>query len=343
MQVRVFVLLCLLGAQAAAQKIPDVRCALEDYRIDAVIYWQAPFKTGAVQVAVLEDPAGEQEARFDLTYGASLVSLRYKGKELLYGQTAGAALNLWKPRAGTEAELKGMQPYWSSFNPSQGYRSMDTPATVAGVACNGKRSLRAFAMMVDRAVNSSFQQEPLLAVWQGKISDSFPPGYTTPFAIETNASWVRNPAGSPEYYLKFEQSVVNVRAEATGELEWFLEGAAPWESLTAAAYPENCTEKSPCRTGDVKALVAGRYRDASRTDGFALAVPTEGWGTGRAFVRENAEFVVLAYGAVWAAPRHAFATVLTHALAGTSAHRYAWYVCAGGWEQAKAFAAAGPR
>ena len=75
-------LLCvpLLAWQAGAQKIPDVSCKLEDYAIDQVIYWQATVKVGKVQVAVLRDPAGEQEARFDLMHGASLLSLRYRGK-----------------------------------------------------------------------------------------------------------------------------------------------------------------------------------------------------------------------------------------------------------------------
>jgi hypothetical protein len=76
---RIVPLIILLVSHAAAQKIPNVRCVLEDYNVDSVIYWQAPFKIGKVQVAVLRDPAGEQEARFDLTRGATLISLRLKG------------------------------------------------------------------------------------------------------------------------------------------------------------------------------------------------------------------------------------------------------------------------
>ncbi len=326
-----------LAAFAAwAQKTPDVRCTLEDYTIDSVIYWQAPFKVGKVQVAVLRDPAGEQEARFDLRHGGALLSLRYRGQELLYGQSAGASLNLWAPRRGTETELKGLSPYWSSFNPSQGHASMDAPSTVVGVACRGQSAFRSFSMLVDRAVNSSFQKEPLLALWQGKISDSFPPGYSTPFALEQNATWVENPGGTPRYYLRLESSVVNVRPEGTGPLEWFLEGAAPWDAQFQAAFPENCNEKKPCSSAEAPVLAAGRYSDPSRTEGFAIVAAT--WNTSRAFIRENAEFVVLAYGAVWAAPRRSFAAVMERPLGGIEANRFTWHICAGAWDLARAFA-----
>lgn len=328
----------LLVSEAAAQRIPDVRCVLEDYNVDSVIYWQAPFKVGKVQVAVLRDPAGEQEARFDLTHGASLISLRYRGKELLFAQSAGASLNLYAPRRGTEQELRRLSPYWSAYSPTQGASSMEVPSPVTGVACNGQRAFRAFAVMVDRAQNSSFQQEPLLAVWKGKISDSFPPGYATPIAVETNAGWVENPGGAPKYYLKFDQSVVNVRAGGTGPLEWFIDGAAPWDYQFPASYPENCNEKTPCTSATAPVLAAGRYGDPARTHGFALVVPAAGWKSDRVFIRENSEFVVLMYGAVWAAERHTFAAVLAKPLEGIKANRLSWYVCAGPWDQARAFA-----
>lgn len=309
-------LFILLASLAAAQKIPDVPCMLEDYTIDSVIYWQAPSKVGKVQVAVLRDPAGEQEARFDLTHGATLISLRLKGKELLYAQSAGAGINLYVPRRGSEHELQGLRPYWSSYSPTQGHTSMEMPSAVQGVACHGQMAFRAFSMMVDRARNSSFQEEPLLAVWKGKLSDTFPPGYSTPFTVETNATWIENPAGSPRYYLKLDQTVVNIRPEPTPELEWFLEGAAPWDFLHAASYPEKCTEKTPCASTSTPVLATGRYEDEGRTTGFAIVAPTSGWNTRRAFIRENSEFVVLMYGAVWAAERHSFAAVLAKQLPG---------------------------
>src|SRR5437868_6268613 len=170
-----FVALLLPGAVANARAIPDVRCSVEDYPVRAVVAWQFPETLSKVQVVILRDPAGEQEARFDLLHGATLISLRYRGKELLFGHTAGASVAMFATRHGEEAELKGLAPYWSAFNPDQGGSSMGVPATTAGVACNGQSSMRAIAMMIDRGVNNSFQKDPLLGVWQGKISDNFPP------------------------------------------------------------------------------------------------------------------------------------------------------------------------
>jgi len=330
----------MLAWQAGAQKIPDVSCTLEDYNIDSVLYWQSTVKVGKVQVAVLRDPAGEQEARFDLMHGASLLSLRYRGKEMLYGQSAGASVAMFALRqraGGAAAAGRRPRPYQVMYSPDQGGSSFDVPATVGGVGCNGQQSMRAFAMMIDRGVDNSFQKDGLLGVWKGKVSDHFPPGYGTPFSIETNASWVANPGGTPRYYLKLDQSVVNVRAAEAAAFEWDLTAAAPWDFGLAASYPENCTEATPCTSATARALVAGRYEDEARTTGVATVVPTAAWRTGSAYVRPNAEYILLLYGAVWVAPRRTFGTVIEHPMAGGSAFQFSWYVCAGDWDQARAF------
>ena len=79
--------LALTAGSAAAQQIPDVRCQVEDYPLGAQLSWQSTEAVAKVQVVILRDPAGEQEARFDLTHGATLVSLRYHGNELLFGHS----------------------------------------------------------------------------------------------------------------------------------------------------------------------------------------------------------------------------------------------------------------
>ena len=336
-------LLVLLATAAFAQKIPDARCRVEDYTVNSVIAWQFPKTVGKIQVAVLRDPAAEQEARFDLLHGSTLISLRYQGKELLYGQSAGASVAMYSTRRGSEAELKEVTPYWSAYNPDQGGASMGAPAVTAGAACNGEASFRAFAMLNDRGVNNSFQADPLLAVWQGKISDNFPPGYSTPYVIETNASWVENPGGAPRFYLRLDQSVVKLRPGASGPLDWFLAAAAPWDFEHKTQYPENCTDKTPCTSATTGALATGRYADAAQNRGFATVVPTADWQTGRVYIRDNAEYVVLLYGAVWAAPRRSFAAVLDRAMDGIGAFRFSWYVCAGPWQQAKTFAERFPK
>ena len=329
-----------LNGTLMSQPMPDVRGTYEEYPVNMVVYWQSRGSIKSVQVAVLRDPAGEQEARFDLTRGATLISLRYHGKELLFSHSAGANVEMFVFRKDTSEDFKGLSPYWSAFHPSQGGNSMGIPSTVAGIACNGEKSMKAFSMMVDAGVNNSFERSPMFAVWKGELSNSFPPGYSTPYTIQTDAGWVPNsdPKGEPKYYLKLHQVVVNYRVKDSGPMEWFLEGAAPWTSIYSAVYaPKNCSEKTPCTSETAPLLMAGRYQDSIRNNGFAIVVPTAGWETKNAFVLENAEYVKLLYGAVWAAPRHTFAVVLSRPLNGLSAFSFDWYICAGNWKQACKF------
>jgi len=329
-----------IGFKAFAQQIPDVRCHTEDYPVAGVVtYWQSPDVLKSIQVVVLKDPAGEQEARFDLTHGGTLISLRYHGREVTYGKPGGANVSMYIPRRGTEDTLKGLSPYWSALHVDQGGSSMGTTSTVAGVACNGEKSFRAFTIMVDTGVDSSFQPEPLLAVWAGQVSNTFPPGYSTSFSIETVASWVKNPGKAPAYYLQLEQSVINVRPSPPLPLEWSLEGAVPWDYEQSVSYPERCTEKTPCTSSEAPAIATGRYQDAGHSVGFATVVPIAGLGTNKAFVRENAEFIALAYGAGgWVAPRRVFGTAFSRDLEGIKALHFKWFICAGGWDQAQAYA-----
>jgi hypothetical protein len=167
----------------------------------------------------------------------------------------------------------------------------------------------------------------------GHVASNFPPGYSTPYTIQTDASWVENPGKEPRWYLRLDQNVVNLRPNASGPLDWYLEGASPWDFLYPASYPEQCKEKTPCQGAGTPVLAAGRYEDAPRTIGFATVVPTAAWETDRAYVRENAEMIPLRD-----APRHTFAAVLARPLAGISSFRFSWYICAGSWERARAFA-----
>ncbi len=338
-----FLLFVAGSASAVAQKIPQVVCHVEDYPLKTVSSWQSRSLVGKVQVALIRDPAGEQEARFDLTHGGSLISLRYHGKEMLFGQTAGASLSLFSTRQGSEEELKGLSPYWSAFSPDQGDSSMGVTATTTGIACQGESSFRAFAMMQDRGVDNSFQREPLLGVTAGKISKNFPPGYATAYSLETNASWTANAGTGPKYFLKLDQSVVNTRGGNTGPLEWYMTAAVPWEDEYTARSPEKCTSKTPCTSAESNSTAMGRYTDRERTNGVAIVVPNVGWQSDRLYTRENAEYVVLLYGAVWAAPRRTFAVVMQHSLEGVASHRFSWFVCVGSWQGAKQFAESQPR
>jgi hypothetical protein len=329
---------CLFTLPLAAQSIPNVTCHVEDLPVKAVVAWQFPQTQEKVQVVVLRDPSGEQEARFDLTHGGSLISLRYQGHEMLFGQTAGASVSMFSSRNNADPELKQTSQYWAAYSPDQGGSSMGIPAITTGVACDGSKTMRAFAMMQDRGSDNSFQKKPLLGVEAGQISGNYPAGYSTPFSIETNASWLANPGGGPKYYLKLSQDVVNTGSEASGPLEWYLNIAAPWEFEHQTSFPETCTAKTPCSGGNTNALAAGRYSDDQHMNGVGLVVPTAGWQTDRAYIRPNAEYVVLLYNAVWAAPRRTFAAVLQHPLNGVGAHHFSWYVCVGPWKETQQFA-----
>jgi len=199
---------------------------------------------------------------------------------------------------------------------------MRQPATTGGISCHGRDSLRAFTMMIDSGDNSSFQPDPLMGVWQGHISDTFTPAYSTPFTIETNATWQENPGHSPRYYLRLDQSVVNVRPWDPGTIAWRLEASTPWSFQVRAVSPE-CDEKNPCTSASTPAVAAGRYEDAGQHSGVATVVPTAAWKTSRLSISSS---------------EHGWATVLTHPLAGVGAFRFDWYICAGDWSQANEFA-----
>ncbi len=319
--------LVLLLAQATvgAQEFPNVRCNVQDYEL----------KPGSeVQVVVLRDPSGEQQADFDLTHGASLVSLSYRGKELLYGHSVGANVQMYEIRHGTEQALKGLSPFWSAFNPDQGETSMDLSSSVAGVACHGQRWMNAFAMMVDGGADNSFQRQPLLGVWKGRLSGHFPPGYSTRYSIETEASWVRNPSGTPKYYLRLDQTVVNIQATDSGTMHWLLLGAVPWSFAHWAGDPDGCTERAPCRSSATPVISAGRYEDAAQTEGVALVVPTGAWGTNTLYLQGKGN----PDGGAPEEPERYFGVALTHALPGAAGIRFQWYVCAGSWSEARTFA-----
>ncbi len=313
------------GPVAYGQNLSIPACKVENLQLNP---------RHGVQVVVLRDPSGGQEAKFDMTHGGSLVSLRYEGRELLYRRGAGTDVEMYKVRHGKERALKGLSPYWSSFDPDQAGSSMGAPATVVGVACNGTKAMKVFAMMIDAGVDSSFREHPLIAVWKGQISQHFPPGYSTPYAIETHASWVVNPGGTPKYYLKLEQRVVNLRAKNSGTMQWFLKANAPWDLEHKADDPSSCSDKAPCQSKTAPVVAAGRYESAAHRNGLAVVVPTAVWKAKRVYVGKG----INPYGGAPVVRKRTFGVVLTRSLEGERAFQFSWYLCAGSWKEARAFA-----
>ncbi len=68
----------------------------------------------------MRDPAGEQEARFDLYHGAGLISRRDLQRELLYAQEPGTSVALFIPHQVAEEESKITYP---TFPSSSEYRA----------------------------------------------------------------------------------------------------------------------------------------------------------------------------------------------------------------------------
>jgi hypothetical protein len=330
-----------LLAQGAlhAQEVPDVRCNVENYVLGP---------GNEVQVVVLRDPSGQQEARFDLTHGAGLVSLRYDGKEVLFGHnlganesSLGANVSMYKIRHGTEEGLTGFDPFGqfqSAFLPNQGWTSMDVPSTVAGVACRGGAWMNAFAMLADFGADESFERHPLMGVWKGRLSGHFPPGYSTPYTLETEASWVPNPGQTPKYYLRLEQTAVNIRPEDSGDLHWQLMATVPWSVDYETSYPDSCTAKTPCRSSTTPAMAAGRYEDAAHSRGVAVVVPTQAWMTSEAYLVGDNDPYVEEIGSPEVFKLRYLGAVLQRPLAGLTGFRFQWYICAGPWSGAQDFA-----
>lgn len=326
-------LLFLLAEGAVyAQTFPHVACKVEDYELSP---------GNEVQVVVLQDPSGEQTAEFDLTDGASLVSLRYQGKELLYGHSPGltygdsigAFFSMYRVRP-----MKGLDPFASVFNPTQGAPNLVVPATVAGVACHGHKWMNAFAMMINYAGDDEdATQHPLLGVWKGRLSGDLPPGFSTRYALETEASWVPNPAKTPKYYLRLQQTVVNIGAEDPGTMHWVLLGTVPWSVDHEAGFPESCTSTAPCQSSTTPAVAAGRYEDAARSHGVSVVVPTKSWMTDQVYVVDKHDGYVEEEYVPEVLKVHYFGVELTSSLAGSKAHRFQWYVCAGSWKHVREF------
>ena len=146
---------------------------------------------------VIKDPAGEQTVLFDTTSGGAIVSFRYKGEEHTWGWNGGGLLQM----AFHNSMNRG--PWAGDYNPTQaGDGSAFSP--VVGVACKGTESITLLTMMLDFNHNNGFYEKPLIAVWGGRVSDMLPPSYSSPYTLETRASWVPNPAGAPKFYLKLE-------------------------------------------------------------------------------------------------------------------------------------------
>jgi hypothetical protein len=270
------------------------------------------------QAVVLEDPAHEQRVLFSTTSGGAIVSFKYRGVEHTWGYNGGGLLQM----AFHNSMRSG--PWPGDYNPTQaGDGSAVSP--VVGVACKGTEAVTLLTMMLDFNHNNGFYAKPLIAVWGGRMNDMAPLSYFAPYTIETRASWVANPAGVPRFYLKLEERFMHIADEKIGVFAYDFANYMPWEFDVRAVSPENC----PCPSSATNYVAGGWYKDAARTLGLAVAMPSSNFPGERVGGGFNSDYM-------WR--NRNFHLTSQGALDGIAAKQLVWYVMAGGWNGALSFA-----
>ena len=215
------------------------------------------------QALVIRDPAGEQTVLFDLTQGGAIVSLKYQGIEHIWGYNGGGLLQMAFHHEVKVGNLTG------DYNPTQAGDGT-AMSLVTGVACQGTESIDLMAVILDLNHNNSFFDKPLLAVWNGQVSDLSPLSYSTPYGLETRSQWGSNPAGKPKYYLPLDERFTRLADEKVGPFSYDFAVYEPWEFDVGAMSPADC----PCDPSATQHVAGGWYKDESRELGLAVAMPS---------------------------------------------------------------------
>jgi len=275
------------------------------------------------QAVILRDPAHEQTVLFDVTAGGAIVSLEYRGIEHIWGNNAGAMLQM---AIHNRIAFQGVgSPQGGDYNPTQaGDEYSNSPVT--GVGCEGTSSVDIVTMLLDFNLNASFYEHALIAVWGGRINDGIPASYLTPFTLETRASWVRSRAkDGPQYYLRLDERFTHLTDEKLGRFGYDFADYGPWEFGVRAISPEHC----PCSTSSTSYMAGGLYTDESRTTGLAVAIPSSDF-------RNNKVQALFLPDYQWR--MQSVHLESSEALDGITAKDVTWYVMAGPWQDALGFA-----
>ncbi len=271
----------------------------------------------ADNAVVFKDPAGEQTVLFDITEGGAIVSLRYNNLEHIWGWNGGGLLQM-----AFHNEMKNGR-FTGDYNPTQaGDGTAMSPVT--GIYCDDA-SVTMMTMMLDFNHNNGAYPKALIAVWDGRMNDTEPPGYFSPYTLETRASWIRNPAGTPKYYLQLNERFTHLADEKIGKFFYDFADYQQWEFGVRAVSPENC----PCPSSSTNYLAGGWYRDEARTVGMAVAMPSSNFPGSKLspvftsdYINRNRNFHLGA----------------EEALDGFASKAFVWYILPGSWENALAFA-----
>jgi hypothetical protein len=270
------------------------------------------------QAVVIRDPAGEQTVLFDITEGGAIVSLKYRGLEHIWGYNGGGLLQMAFHNARKVGKLVG------DYNPTQaGDGSAMSPVT--GVACHGTDSVDILTMMLDFNHNNSFYQNPLIAVWGGRMNSSVPLSYFSPYTLETHSRWVWNPSGEPKYYLRLDERFTHLTDEKIGTFDYDFADYEPWEFRFRAVSPGHC----PCASSSTTYMAGGWYRDEARFEGLAVAMPSSNFPGRKVNGGFNSDYI-------WR--NRNFHLEAQEPLDGIASKSFVWYVMAGSWQNALSFA-----
>jgi hypothetical protein len=266
----------------------------------------------------LTDPAGEQRAIFDLHWGGTLASLKYQGTEYAWGNATGGMIQL------------AMHYFFGSqdYNPTAAGDQHNFGSITSGVRCLGSNILYLISGGSLDYVYGQSGHVVANAVRGGSVVAS---SYATPYYVVTIASFVKNPAGTPAYYLRIQETIANV--DPSELLFWGFEiaGYVPYSFTNAVQYPANCTASNQCASPSTPALVAGLYPSANLTGGTAFSMsPQTYWRSEPAFASSGTDNVNLNQS------YHLFTG--QWGLAPGHSRTFAFFVLVGDWSNALAFA-----
>jgi hypothetical protein len=225
----------------------------------------------------LTDPGGEQRAVFDLHWGGTLASLQYLGTEYAWG---GATGGMVQPAMH---DLIGSQDY----NPTAAGDQHNFGSVTSGVRCLGPNILY---LMSGGSLDYPYGASGHIVANAVRAGSVVANSYATPYYVVTIASFVKNPGGTPAYYLRVQETVTNI--DPAEFIFWGFEiaGYVAGNLLTWVQSPANCTSSAPCTSSSTPALVAGLYPSGSLQGGTAFYIsPKAYWRSEPAFVSFGAD------------------------------------------------------
>lgn len=116
--------------------------------------------------------------------------------------------------------------------------------------------------------------------------------YSAPYTVTTYAYFVPNPAATPAYYLRLDQTIANIDGSEAQPFTLDLSVAAEAAYGTLRQSPSTCTGSlsSPCTPSGTATLVVGLYSTSQAIDGIAVGTyPATYWSSdpGRVLVSSS--------------------------------------------------------